>query len=165
MVKACEKIQYFFTVLLWLFSGLEIVVWHHSLYDKKFFPVFDIANQLLTNNSPSTKEKPKVRYLLPLVIAFLVAENEKQQLEDWPQANLGYVPDNFAVCRDPVNSWEFCKLKIMPIFVFAIRIQHISPSWVFAPTHHIIVIWRLLILSFSFTNEVGCSCHYIVFRW
>ena len=66
--------------------------------------MFDIANQLLTNNSPSTKEKPKVRYLLPLVIAFLVAENEKQQLEDWPQANLGYVPDNFAVCRDPVNS-------------------------------------------------------------
>lgn len=62
--------------------------------------MFDIANQLLTNNSPSTK----VRYLLPLVIAFLVAENEKQQLEDWPQANLGYVPDNFAVCRDPVNS-------------------------------------------------------------
>lgn len=60
---------------------------------KKIFPVFDIANQLLTNNSPSTKEKPKVRYLLPLVIAFLVAENEKQQLEDWPQANLGYVPE------------------------------------------------------------------------
>ena len=88
-----KKYNIFCTVLLWLFSGLEIVVWHHSLYDKKNFPVFDIANQLLTNNSPSTKEKPKVRYLLPLVIAFLVAENEKQQLEDWPQANLGYVPE------------------------------------------------------------------------
>lgn len=63
--------------------------------------MFDIANQLLTNNSPSTKEKPKVRYLLPLVIAFLVAENEKQQPEDWPQANSGCAPERLLRLQGP----------------------------------------------------------------
>ena len=33
------------------------------------------------------KEKPKVTYSLVLVMAFIVAENKNQQLEDLPQAD------------------------------------------------------------------------------
>ena len=41
------------------------------------------------------KLKPKVTYSAALVMAFLAAENENQQLEDFPQADFGGVPERF----------------------------------------------------------------------
>ena len=43
------------------------------------------------------KLKPKVTYSVALVMAFLAAENENQQLEDFPQADFGGVPERFLL--------------------------------------------------------------------
>ena len=43
------------------------------------------------------KEKPKVTYSVALAMAFLVAENENQLLEDLPQANVGLEPERFLL--------------------------------------------------------------------
>ena len=50
------------------------------------------------------------------MLAFLLAENENQQMEDLPLASVG---------KDKVNKWEFCNLKITTIFVFVIMIPRI----------------------------------------
>ena len=44
-------------------------------------------------NQKKRKEKPKVTYLVVLVVAFLAAENENRPLEDLPQADFGRVPE------------------------------------------------------------------------
>ena len=43
------------------------------------------------------KEKPKFRYSVAVVMAFLAAENENQQLQDLPQADFGGVPERFLL--------------------------------------------------------------------
>ena len=43
------------------------------------------------------KEKPKVTYSVALVMAFLLAENENQKVEDLPQADFGRVPERFLL--------------------------------------------------------------------
>ena len=43
------------------------------------------------NNVP--KEKPKVKYSVALVLAFLAAENENRQLEGLPLADFGRLPE------------------------------------------------------------------------
>ena len=43
------------------------------------------------------KEKPKVTYLVALVMAFLAAEIENRQPEDLPQAYSGRVPERFLL--------------------------------------------------------------------
>ena len=43
------------------------------------------------------KEKPKVTYLVALVMAFLAAEIENRRLEDLPQAYFGRVPERFLL--------------------------------------------------------------------
>ena len=49
------------------------------------------------------KEKPKVTYSLAFVVAFLAVENENQQPEDLPQADLAVrtksIPENFVYCN------------------------------------------------------------------
>ena len=39
------------------------------------------------------KEKPKVKYSVALVLAFLAAENENRQLEGLPLADFGRLPE------------------------------------------------------------------------
>ena len=43
------------------------------------------------------KEEPKVTYSVALVLAFLSAENENQQLEDLPLANFCRLPERFLL--------------------------------------------------------------------
>ena len=43
------------------------------------------------------KEKPKVTYSVALVLAFLSAENENQQLEDLPLANFCRLLERFLL--------------------------------------------------------------------
>ena len=43
------------------------------------------------------KEKPKVTYLVALVLAFLAAEIENRRPEDLPQAYSGRVPERFLL--------------------------------------------------------------------
>ena len=43
------------------------------------------------------KEQPKVTYSVALVLAFLSAENENQQLEDLPPADLGRLPEKLLL--------------------------------------------------------------------
>ena len=52
------------------------------------------------------KEKPKVTYSLAFVVAFLAVENENQQPEDLPQADLAaYFRDLISsVGKDKVNT-------------------------------------------------------------
>ena len=38
-------------------------------------------------------EKPKVTYLVTLVMAFLAAENKNRQLEDLLEADYGFLPE------------------------------------------------------------------------
>ena len=80
------------------------------------------------------------------------AENENQQLEDFP-----FIWKTSSVGEDKVNQWEFCKLKFTTIVVFVINNQRIFPSEELAPTHCTIVIRGLSIHLFSFINEVGFS--------
>ena len=47
------------------------------------------------NNVP--KEKPKVKYSVALVLAFLAAENENRQLEDLPLADFGRLPERLLL--------------------------------------------------------------------
>ena len=44
------------------------------------------------------KEKPKATYSVALVMTFLAAENENQQLKGSPQADFGRLPEGF-LCR------------------------------------------------------------------
>ena len=43
------------------------------------------------------KEQPKVTYSVALVLAFLSAENENQQLEDLPPADFGRLPEKLLL--------------------------------------------------------------------
>ena len=43
------------------------------------------------------KEKPKVKYSVALVLAFLSAENENRQLENLPQADFGRLPERLLL--------------------------------------------------------------------
>ena len=43
------------------------------------------------------KEKPKVAYSVALVLAFLSAENENQQLVDLPLTDLGHLPERLLL--------------------------------------------------------------------
>ena len=43
------------------------------------------------------KEQPKVTYSVALVLAFLSAENENQQLEDLPPADFGLLPEKLLL--------------------------------------------------------------------
>ena len=43
------------------------------------------------------KEKPKVTYSVTLVLAFLSAENENRQLEDFPLADIGRLPERLLL--------------------------------------------------------------------
>ena len=63
------------------------------------------------------KEKPKVTYSLAFQVAFLAVENENQQPEDLPQADLAvYLRDLISsVGKDKVNTWEFCILQLHPL--------------------------------------------------
>ena len=70
---------------------------------------------------------------MALVLAFLSAENENQQLEDLP-----FNWKTSSVGKDKVTKWEFCNLKITTIVVFVIMIQRIFPSKELTPTHHYI---------------------------
>ena len=51
------------------------------------------------------KEKPKVTYPVALVLVFLSAENENRQLEDFPQADFGRLPERLllSVRTKPIN--------------------------------------------------------------
>ena len=98
------------------------------------------------------KEQPKVTYSVALVLAFLSAENENQQLEDLPLANFCRWKIS-SVGKDKVYQWEFCKLKFTTIVVFVINIQRIFPSQELAPTHSTIVIQGLSIHLFSFIHK------------
>ena len=55
------------------------------------------------NNIP--KEKPKVKYSVTLVLAFLAAENESRQLEGLPLADFGRLPERLllSVRTKPIN--------------------------------------------------------------
>ena len=63
------------------------------------------------------KEKPKVTYSLAFEVAFLAVENENQQPEDLPQADLAvYLRDLISsVGKDKVKTWEFCILQLHPL--------------------------------------------------
>ena len=53
-------------------------------------------------------------YSVALVMAFLATENENRQLENLPLCTWKTSP----VDKDQVDDWEFCVLKITPIFLF-----------------------------------------------
>ena len=48
---------------------------------------------------PISKKKPRVTYSVTLVLAFLSAENENQQLEDLPLADFGCLPERLLSVR------------------------------------------------------------------
>ena len=76
------------------------------------------------------KEKPKVTYLVVLVMAFLAAENENRPLEDLPQADFGRVPEWFLLSvRTNSITKNFVNGKLGPLFVFVV-IQRMFSSWV-----------------------------------
>ena len=67
------------------------------------------------------KEKPKVAYSVALAMAFLVAENENQLLEDLPQANVGLVPERFLLLvRTKSITENFVCWKLHPLFVLEV---------------------------------------------
>ena len=73
----------------------------------------------------NTKIKPKITYLT-WVMAFLAAENENRQLEDFPQADFGRVHKNVSfVDKEKVNNW-FCEKKVTPIVFFCNGSTHFS---------------------------------------
>ena len=78
---------------------------------------------------------------MALVLAFLSAENENRQLEDFSLADFGRIPERFFLS---VN----CKLKITTMVVFLIMIQRIFPSKELAPTHSTFLIRGLSIHLF-----------------
>ena len=61
--------------------------------------------------------KRKTESSLAFVVAFLAVENENQQPEDLPQADLAvYLRDLISsVGKDKVNTWEFCILQLHPL--------------------------------------------------
>ena len=48
-------------------------------------------------NQHTKKNKPKVTHLVALVLAFLAAENENEQLEDLPLADFSCVPERLLL--------------------------------------------------------------------
>ena len=62
------------------------------------------------------KEKPKVSYLVALVLAFLSAKNENRQLEDLPQADFGRLPERLllSVRTKSINE-NFVNWKLRPL--------------------------------------------------
>ena len=63
---------------------------------KKSVSLTDSAVQTFLKGEKKTniqKEKPKVTYSVPLVLAFFVAGNENRQLKDLPLADFGRLPE------------------------------------------------------------------------
>ena len=64
------------------------------------------------------KGKPKVTYLVALVLAFLVAENENRPLEDFPWADFGRVTERFLLSvRTKSITGNFAYWKLGFLFV------------------------------------------------
>ena len=75
------------------------------------------------------KEKPKVTYLVALVMAFLVAEIENRRPEDLPQAYSGRVPERFLLSlRTKSINENFVNWKLRPLLFFVIMMQRIFYS-------------------------------------
>ena len=80
-------------------------------------------------NFPRGGIKPRCRkknrklhiYSVALAMAFLVAENENQLLEDLPQANVGLVPERFLLLvRTKSITENFVCWKLHPLFVLEV---------------------------------------------
>ena len=73
-------------------------------------------------------EKPKVTYLVALVLAFLPSENENRQLEDLSLAYFGRLPKILllSVWTKSINE-SFVNWELRPL-LFLIMIQRIFPS-------------------------------------
>ena len=53
----------------------------------------DVQTSLERKKTKIRNEKPKVTYLVALIVVFLAAENENRQLEDLRQADCGHLPE------------------------------------------------------------------------
>ena len=107
------------------------------------------------------KEKPKITYLLTMVIAFLAAENENRHLEHLSQADFRRVPEkNSSIGEERVNNWEFCKLKVTPIFCFCNDSTHFFILSLIAEVLNdvLLIIFGKCGLFFSFDNKIDFSC-------
>ena len=57
----------------------------------------EVQNFLEWEKTNILKEKPKVTYSVPLVLAFHSAENENRQLEDSPPADFGRLSERILL--------------------------------------------------------------------
>ena len=58
-------------------------------------------------------------------MTFLAVDNENQQLNGSPQADLAVYLKDFSVGKDRFNNWEFCILKIRTIVCFCSDSTHV----------------------------------------
>ena len=107
--------------------------------------------KVLTFRKPKyEKEKTKIMYSVALVMAFLSAENENQQLTDLPQA-WKISSDGSYQC----NHWEFCIMQIGLIVCFCSDSTYV---FIVSALTHFTILYGVSILTFIFIDMVDFSC-------
>ena len=92
-------------------------------------------------------------------MVFLAAENENQQMEGLPPADIGGVHENISFFgKEKVNNWEYCEKKVTPFVCFCNGSTHFKfSSWPLSPTHFATFFRGLGNLQFHSIKKVDFS--------